>query len=245
MAKHFNPRATRARNTRAANERARAEDAQRKAWWAAHGKHVLIAVIAVIALIVAVLLIRHFVEESALPVEIRNTSAIQDNWLVIDTDNKLSKRYHHPASFDIPEGYEKGEFTKYNDGVARDFYLVATDPEAAVSLVYVDAAPELTAEEYIQRSIDMRENALNTGTTVTVGEKFTATIAGEEAHCLYLRFSTTQGDYGCLLCAFDAPRNVCVTATISGNYTTPENVQTADQLLTEAQTLLAGLTIVR
>ena len=108
----------------------------------------------------------------------------------------------------------------------------------------MDSAPNLNGEEYIQRSIEMRENALNTGSTVTIGEPFTATVAGETAHCLYMCFSTVEGDYGCLLLGFDAPRNVCVTAILSGAYTTPENMQTQEQLLAEAEVLLAGLTIV-
>lgn len=201
-------------------------------------------VIVTVIILVAIFLGNFLKDEFTLPARIFNLSAIQDNWLVIDVDNKLSKRYHHPASFDIPEGYVPGEFTKYRDGVARDFYVVASDPEAMVASVYVDAASELTAAEYIQRTVDMRESALNTGSTVTAGEPFTATVAGMEAHGLYLHYSTEQGDYGCLLLGFDAPRQVCVTALISGAYTTPENVQTQEQLLAEAEVLLAGLTII-
>lgn len=201
----------------------------------------VIITVAIIAVVVLTTLIRNAVTT---PAEIRDLSAIEANWIVIDTDNKVSKHYHHPASFDIPAGYTKGDFTKYRDGVAQDFYLVADDPAAMVANLYVDAAPELTAEGYIQRSIEMRENALNPGSTVTVGEPFTATIAGEKAQCLYLRFTTEQGEYGCLLCGFDAPRNVCVTAILSGAYVTDGNVQTAEDLLAQAQTLLAGLTII-
>lgn len=202
-------------------------------------------VIISLAIIAAIALNNVLRDALTLPVEIRNLSRIQDNWLVIDTDNHVSKRYHHPGSFDAPAGYTPGDFTKYTDGVARDFYLVADDPEAMVSLIYVDAAPELTGAEYIQRSIDMRSDALNAGSTVEVGEPFTATVAGEEAHCLYMLFTTPEGSYGCLLLGFDAPRNVCITAILSGSYTTLENVQTQEQLLAEAQVLLAGLTIVK
>ena len=202
-------------------------------------------VIITVLIIAAVALNSVLRDALTLPAEIRDLSSIQDNWLVIDTDNHVSKRYHHPGSFDAPAGYSQGDFTKYNDGVARDFYLVADDPEAAVNLIYVDSAPELTAREYIQRSIDMYADALTEGSSVTLGEPFTATIAGEEAQCLYMHFSTAEGDYGCLLMGFDAPRNVCITASLSGAYTTPEAVQTQEQLLAEAQTLLAGLTIMK
>lgn len=228
-------------HTKADRARIQQEAAQRRE--ARENKQMYILVGVVLCVIVIALLIRPVTEFFTLPSEIRDVTRIEDNWVVIDTNNRVSTRYHHPASFDAPAGYEKGDFTKYNDGVAQDFYLVATDPEAMVHSIYVDAASELTAAEYIERSIELRENALNTGSTVTVGEPFTAEIAGETAHCLYLLFSTTSGDYGCLVCGFDAPRNVCVTATISGAYATAETVQTQEELLAQAQTLLSGLTI--
>jgi len=231
------------KNNRTQADRARIQQEAAQRREARENKQMYILISIVLAVIVIALLIRPVTEFFTLPAEIRDVSLIQDNWVVIDTNNKLSTRYHHPASFDAPAGFEKGDFTKYNDGVAQDFYLLATDPDAMVYSLYVDAAPELTAKEYIQRSIEMRENALNTGSSVTVGEPFTAEIAGERAECLYLRFSTTNGDYGCLVCGFDAPRSVCVTATVSGNYTAPEAVQTQEELLAQAQTLLAGLTI--
>ena len=201
-------------------------------------------VIITVIIVAAFFIINHFVKESAYPELIRDTSTIQDNWIVIDVDNKVTKRYHHPASFDIPEGYVPGDFSKYRDGVARDFYLEASDPEATVSIIYVDAAPELTGEEYISRTFTMYQSTLNEGSTVQAGLPFTATIAGETAHCLYLRYSTTEGDYGCLLVGFDAPDNVCVTASLSGKYVTDGNVQTQEELLAEAGVLLDGLTII-
>lgn len=189
------------------------------------------------------------------PTEIRNLDRIQDNWLVIDVDQTVSKHYHHPASFDAPAGYIPGEmvmertgeshiFTKYNDGVCQDFYLEAEDENALVAAVYVDAAANQTAKDYIQRYIDLYGNTQNATTTIVPGVPFTATLAGETAQCLYLRYNEERGSYGVLLCAFDAPRNVCVNAQLSGAFTTPENVQTQEQLLAEAEVLLAGLTIV-
>lgn len=233
MGKHNQSGAERERIRQSAEERRKARE----------NKVFYILVIITVVIVAAFFLIRHISNESVLPARIPSVSAIQDNWIVIDVDNKVSKRYHHPASFDIPEGYVKGEFTKYNDGVAQDFYLEATDPEAMVSLIYVDAASELTAADYIQRTVEMRENALNTGSTVKAGQPFTATIAGEPVHCLYLVYSTEQGDYGCLMIGFDAPDDVCVTAILSGKYVTDGNVQTQEELLEQAQVLLSGLTI--
>lgn len=183
------------------------------------------------------------------PSEIRNLNAIEDSWVVIDTDKRTSTHYHHPASFDVPAGYVQSDFSTFNDGVQKDFFVEAEDAQALVESIYVSAAPELTAEAYIQRLIEFSPSSLTEGTTAEVGEPFTATIAGKEARCLYLRYTAAaDGEekcYGCLFTAYDAPRNVCVYASLSGGYTTADNIQTAEQLLAEAETLLAGLTIVR
>lgn len=244
----INPRATQARNRKAVATRKAAEEAQRKAWWDANGKKLLIAAIAAVVILAAVIIGVNISRENALPKEIGSIAEIQDNWLVIDVDPKVGKRYHHPASFDIPQGYSKAEFTKYNDGVARDFYLQADDENAAVSTIYVDAAASLTASEYIQRLLDTNVGALSENTTTQAGEPFQATIAGKQAECLYMVYTVGTGEdaqaFGCLFTGFDAPSNVSVLATVNGAYATPDTVQSVEALLAEAETLLAGLTIV-
>ena len=240
--------------TPADRERIRQEAAGRKQARENRTMYILCAITLVILL--AVIVIPRIYDAVTLPVEISDLDDIQANWVVIDTNSKVSKRYHHPASFDFPQGYgeveqafgttgEKRVYSKYNDGVARDFFLTALDETASVNNIYVDAAASLTAEAYIARCLELRSSALNEGTSVTlVSEPFSATIAGKEAQCLYLRYSEAKGDYGVLICAFDAPRNVCVYAQLTGAYTGPETVQTQEELLAQAQTLLAGLTIV-
>lgn len=234
-------------------ERSIQKKAERKA---AQENKVFYTLIIITLILLAGIFIFDFVQdEMALPTPIRDTSRIEDNWLVIDADNTVKKRYHHPASFDAPQGYVPGEsvfnstgeshnFTKYNDGVCRDFYLVAEDENATVNAIYVDAASDLTAAGYLDNVLSLYTNALSETTTATPGEPFTAIIAGREAHCLYMHYATDEGHYGVLLCAFDAPCNVCVNALLSGRNTTAENVQTQEQLLAEAEVLLAGLTII-
>lgn len=239
-------------------ERIRQEAIERKQARENRTLYILCAITLVILLAVIVIPRVYGVIHDAvtLPVEIGDLDDIQANWVVIDTDSKVSKRYHHPASFDFPQGYgeveqefgttgEKRVYSKYNDGVARDFFLTALDEASPVSNIYVDAAADMTAEAYIARCLELYDSALNEGTSVAlVGEPFSATIADKEAQCLYLRYSEAKGDYGVLFCAFDAPRNVCVYAQLTGAYTAPETVQTQEDLLAQAQTLLAGLTIV-
>ena len=201
------------------------------------------AVIAVVAIVVAA------VNASTLPAEIRDLSAIQDNWIVIDTDNTVRKRYHHPASFDVPAGYTLDEFDTSNDVNQRSFLVVADSEDAVVEQVHVSAAANWTAEQYIGNVLANCTSIVNEGFTCTPGEPFEATIAGKAAKCLYLRYNgiNEAGEavgYGCLYIGFDAPRNVGVYAIVSGAYTTPDKVQTTEVLLAESETLLAGLTIV-
>lgn len=207
----------------------------------------LIALVCVIAVIGLVMVMKNAFTQ---PKEIRSLNAVEDSWIVIDADNTTGTRYHHPASFVVPAGYHATDFTLMTDDVQRDFYVEADDENAVVESVYVCAAPELTAAEYMQRLVDYSPAALNEGDTVETGEPFTATIAGKEAHCLYLAYTSAAEDgtmqaYGCLYTAFDAPKNVCVYASVSGGYTTPESIQTVETLLAEAETLLAGLTIMK
>ncbi|MBQ2952832.1 MAG: hypothetical protein IJE07_04690 [Clostridia bacterium] len=242
------------KQTRSAAEKARIQKKKAEDKAARENRVFYALIFATLAIIAAVFLFNFLKDELTLPTEIRNTASIQDNWLVIDSDNTTRKRYHHPASFDAPAGYVPGEsvfsstgeshaFTKYNDGICRDFYLLAEDENAVVNAIYVDAASELTAAGYVDNILSLYTNALSETTTATPGEPFTATIAGREALCLYLHYAEDEGHYGVLVCAFDAPRNVCVNALLSGRYTTAEEVQTQEQLLAQAEVLLAGLTI--
>ncbi|MGN0793840.1 MAG: hypothetical protein ACI4MG_05125 [Aristaeellaceae bacterium] len=183
----------------------------------------------------------------SLPAEILDLSAIEEDWIVIDTDSSVGKRYHHPASFTVPEGYTRSEYRTFNDGVQQNFYIEADSGDAVVASLNVFAAANWSAKQYIQRVEDMRDSALNKGSTVRIGEPFSATVAGRKAECIYLAY-TAQVDgetkaYGCLFVGFDAPCNVCVYAALTGAYTEPESIQSVETLLAEADTLLSGLTI--
>lgn len=169
---------------------------------------------------------------------------VQPDWIVIDVDNTTGKSFVHPASFAVPEGFVRSDFTKYSDGVSQDFSLDNTDPTAPVASLYVDAVAGLTSEVYIQRIYELLPLTLSGDISAVTGTPFTAVIAGEQAWCIHIAYSTPQGDYGCLFVLIDTPHAICITAILSGAYTTPESIQTQEQLLAEAEVLLAGLTIV-
>ena len=234
-------------NTPAERERIRQAAAERRA--EKENKQFKVLVIALVCVVAVAALI--WIVNGALtnPAEIDDLNEIQDNWVVIDTDKSVSKRYHHPADFDVPAGYTLDEFNTANDKYLRSFLVKADSEDAPVEMVHVSAQAEWTPDEYIQNVIANSVIILNPDFTCEAGEPFTATIAGDEARCVYLKYAgTLEGEptaYGCLYMGFDAPKNVCVYAVVSGAYTTPENVQTADALVAEAQTLLSGLHIIK
>ena len=246
MGKKINHRATQAQNQQAIAHRRRAEEAQKKEWWALHTRHVIIAAVAAVLLIVLIVIGCNMYIDSTLPKEIRDLSTIQEDWLVFDTDNKVGKRYHHPASFTVPAGYTKSEFTTHSDGVQRDFHCEADSEDALIESFFISAASELNAEEYIQRVIANAPNAISDeNTKVANAEPLQGVIAGKDAHYLYMTYSLNENTaYSCLFVAYDAPKDVVVYAVVSSRYTTPDAVPAVDVLLAEADTLLAGLTIV-
>lgn len=246
MGKKINHRATQAQNQQAIARRRQAEEAQKKEWWAVHGKQVWIAVIAAVVLVIAGIVVYNLYVDSTLPTRIKDVSTIQDDWLVIDTDNKVSKRYHHPASFTVPQGYTKSDFTTHSDGVQRDFHCNADSEDALVETFFISAASELNAETYIQRVIENAPLAISDeNTQVANAEPLKGVIAGRDAHYLYMTYSLDENTaYSCLFVAYDAPSNVVVYSVLSSRDGAPEAVPGVEALLAEANTLLVGLTIV-
>lgn len=248
MGKKINHRATQAQNQQAIARRRRAEEEKKKAWWEAHTRHVVIAVVVAVVLLIAGIVGYNLYVDSKLPAKIRDISAIEDSWIVIDTDSTVSKRYHHPASFTLPEGYTKSEFTTSSDGVQRDFHCNADSEDALVETFFISAANGLNAETYIQRVIANAPNALADETTkVARAEPLKGVIAGKDANYLYMTYENGDGTsaYSCLFVAYDAPSDVVVYSVLSSRDAAPDAVPGVDALLAEAETLLAGLTIVK
>ncbi|MBQ7848947.1 MAG: hypothetical protein IJ343_04415 [Clostridia bacterium] len=246
MGKKINHRATQAQNQQAIARRRQAEEARKKEWWDMHFKHVLIAVIAAVVLLIAGIVAYNLYTDSLLPARIGNLNDIQEDWLVIDTDNTVRKRYHHPASFTVPEGYTKSDFTTRSDGVQRDFHCNAASEDQLVESFFISAYSELTAEEYIERVIANAPNALSDeNMKVANAEPLKGVVAGKDASYLYMTYSRDENTaYSCLFVAYDAPRDVVVSSVLSSRDSAPDAVPSADALLAEAETLLAGLTIV-
>ncbi len=168
----------------------------------------------------------------------------QDNWLILNgADDGDKPRYYHLADFDAPEGFTLDDFTALDGDVQQDFYYTSTAEDGIVQDVYVSAARNLKAADYVQR-------LLSFGMHKEAGTPTAGTIAGKDAHYVYLVFdeSDTDGEgmaYSCLCIYVDTPQGSAVSAMVNSRTLPLAEVPTEAELLAEAEILLAGLNLVK
>lgn len=217
-----------------------------KGWLQAHRKQVMTgAGVAAVVLVVLWLACKWFIgPEGSIPNFFGHLVGVEDNWLIIDTaKTNDDNRYHHLANFDIPEGYEKGEFTVFTDGVQQDFYCKPVEEGGVICDFYVAAAKNMSGEEYLKALL-----ALQTHQSASEPKK--AVIAGKDVNYVYMIFdeSDTDGEgmaFSCLCIYIDTPQGSAVSAMIN-SYTVPA-AEMPDEatLLAEAEHILSGLTIIK
>lgn len=242
-------RSEEARKNYEAAERQRAQARKRKAmdarkteltgkaktWLKANPKK---AILALSAVIVIILLAGVIVGAVSDPLRGK-----QDNWLLIDTSaSSKNHRYEHLADFSIPEGYTRGEYSLYKDGVQQDFFCVADDAAHPVQEVYVTAAKGINSAEY-------PATVLSYGLHKEAGEPRTLTIAGQACSALYLisdesPWSGEGMGIAHMTFYFDAG-NACVTATLRSGTLPFEQLPDEATLLAEAEKVLNGLTMIK
>lgn len=244
MGKKFNHRATQQRREQAAAARKHQEDEKRSAFWAAHGQKLRLAAIvagAAIAIALVWLLVSLLISAFNQPAEIKDLAAIEESWIVIDADPGLEKRYHHAASYIIPEGYTKSDYRKNSDVNQQVVQALANDPAAAVKSVYIDATVKKTAQAYADSTAE-RLKGQNPPPLKLEGA-FTASIAGKDACCVYALCSAAEEqECASLYAAFSAPGNVCVYAILTSADFPQGQAPDCEAMLQQAQVLLAGLT---
>lgn len=248
MSRKINHRATQLRSQQAANARRRQEKDKRSAFWAAHGRKIRLAVILVIvaaALYAAYQLGSMLYRALNQPAELTDLSAIEESWIVIDTDPGKDKRYHHPATFDIPEGYANADYMKFRNNVQQAIQALPADDAAPVASIYVDAVANKSARTYLDETMD-KLNRQQAQPPLQLEGPLASTIAGKPARCVYARCSAADGqEFSALYVAFDAPGGVCVFAILTSDECASGQAPDCQTLLSEAEVLLAGLTIVQ
>lgn len=212
-------------------------------WLRAHSKAVKITVsVAAVALVLAWLLCKWFVGPGgSIPDFFGHLVGVEDNWLILNTAEKgKDPRYHHLADFDIPQGYEKGEFTVFTDGVQRDFFCKPVAEGGLICDFYISAAKNMTGAKYLDMMLSYQ-------THKTVSEKKTAVIAGKDVNYVYMTYDDKEVEgqgFSCLCIYADTKQGSCVSAVIN-SYTVPHALLPDEAaLLAEAENILAGLTIV-
>lgn len=207
-----------------------------KAWLAEHPIKSLLTVSAVAVVLTLVMLI-----STALTNPLKGK---QDNWLILDVSaDSRNPNYQHLADFTIPAGYTRDDYSLYKDGVQQDFFIIADDENAAVQDVYVTGAKGISAAAY-------PAVVLGYGLHKEAGEPRTLTINGQECTAIYLISDESQWSGEGTAIAhmsfyFDTGKNACVSATFRSG--TMDFAQLPDEaaMLAEAETILAGLTIVK
>lgn len=207
------------------------------AWLKQNRKTALIAAAAVIAVIVAATVLA-----GALNDPLRGR---QDNWLIIDTAaSSKEHRYEHLADFTVPAGYTQGEYSLYKDDAnQQDFFCIADDSASPVQDVYVTGAKGVAAADYPAA-------VLAYGIHKEAGEPRRLTINGQACSAIYLISDESEWSGEGMAIAhmsfyFDAGANACVSATFRSGTMPFEQLPDEATMLAEAETILAGLTLVK
>lgn len=217
-----------------------------KAWLQAHRKQVSVGTaIAVVALVILWLGCKWLIGPGgSIPNFFGHLVGVEDNWLIIDTsEDRRDPRYHHLADFDIPEGYKKDEFTVFTDGIQQDFYCTPVEEGGVICDFYIAAAKNMTGAEYLEALLGFQSHQ-------TASEPKQAVIAGKDVNYVYMTFdeSDTDGEgmaFSCLCIYIDTPQGSAVSAMINSYTVLAEEMPDEETLLTEAEYILSGLTIMK
>lgn len=207
-----------------------------KAWLAEHPIKSLLTVAAVAVLLTLIMLI-----STALNDPLKGK---QDNWLILDVSaSSKTHDYQHLADFNMPEGYTRGEYSLYDDGVQQDFFCEAEDASNPVQDVYVSGAKGISATEYpaVVLSYNIHKEA---------GEPRQLTISGKECSALYLVSDESEWSGDGMAIAhmsfyFDTDKAACVTATFRSGTMPFDQLPDEAAMLAEAERVLTGLTLVK
>lgn len=224
----------------------RAEDAKRKAWWQKNGKKV--AIITAAAVIVLALLVvfckYNFGPGGSIPNFFGKLIGVEDSWIVGNAaEDRATPRYFKLGEYQAPEGYEKSYFAAHSDELVQDQYYSDASGEKVIQDIYLSHVQGLTGEDQLANLSMYTMNLENSG-----AQK--GTIAGQEADYMYIVFDqddvSGEGTASASLCIyFPTPYDAVVSAMISSRTVPEAEVPSMETMLAEAETMLAGLTLVK
>lgn len=225
-------------------------------------KSTLIAVAVVIAVAAIWLGCKWFVgPDGSLPNFFGYVRGVEDTWVVTDLNpytnvNKNSSnidsakksktpRYYHLATLEPLDGYTLDPgFTFSDDEINQDQHYTAISEDAPVESVYLFGIPNKTAEKHVGDMI----SAMSVSSIV--GETMTANLAGYDTTYTYFVYDQPAEDggeateaYASLTLCIDTPHDACLLLVVNTRDMLKTELLTADDLLVEAEKVLANVTV--
>lgn len=237
--------------------------AQAKTWVSNNrAKTVLITAAAVVVVLAIWLACKWFVgPDGSLPNFFGNVRGVEDTWVVtdlnpytnananssnIDTAKKSNTpRYYHLATLAPIDGYTADPgFTFSQDGNNQDQHYTAVDENADVTSVYLFGIPNKTAEKHVGDMISVMS------ISNVVGETMTANVGGYDATYTYFVYDQPTEDgsepteaYASLNLCINTPYDACLMLVLNTRDMLKTELLTADELMVEAEKVLANVTV--
>ncbi len=239
------------KNVERAKARARAE--KRQVFLAAHRRHLMIGVPALVVLLVGIWLLCKATigPGGSIPNFFGHLQGVQDNWIVTDQSATSSPRYYKMGTFAVPEGYTLDpDYTLNKNSLARTFYCTADSAEAPVQTVYVAGVQGRTAAERIDSlggyNLYSEEIAPQHGTfggqeaywVIGLSNDDHATVP-EEGEEVPLTIGHRQ-----MTLYVDSVQNGCVLVFLNSANSAPvDDIPAEGDFLAAAEKIVAGLTV--
>ncbi|MBQ8202603.1 MAG: hypothetical protein IJZ74_12635 [Clostridia bacterium] len=248
MGKHrkVNYRAEQARKRNLEKAENSRKAAAQKAWWGKNGKTVIIAAAAAVVVIAAVWLLCSYNigPGGSIPNFFGRLIGVEENWIVGNAAaDGETPRYYKLAAYDAPEGYTAVEYNVHNDELVQDMRFKDESGEKLVSDFFLSHVQGRTPEDQLANLTVYISSLKNSGA-------LKGTIAGMEADYLYLVSDENTIDQPGMSAAtlaiyYKTPYDAIVSVNLNSKVTPAAEVPTMEQMLAEAEVLLANLEVVQ
>lgn len=253
-------RAARRKKLRAQKQALTAKSA---AWLKANPKRAALTALAVIAVVVLIWLGCKwcFGPGGSIPNFFGYLRGVEDSWVVTDLNPRSNQnrnssavdgaprsktpRYFHLATLESLDGFTQDtDFPAMTHETNQDLHYIADDEDGLLASVYVFGIANKTAEKHIS-------DVLSTLSVSNVsGEVMQETIGGFDTHYTYFVYdqeADASGEvteaYGSLCLCIDTTEDACVLVILNTPNLPKDELPTADDLLPEAEKVLANLSV--
>ena len=214
--------------------------AERKAYWLAHRKQIITIAAIVVAAVVALALIIDYcyVPKNTLRTFMGNLVEAKENALIREVDG----RYYEFGTVETPEGYAPADYgmNMMSDENETFFYFEAEEEGRAVNSIYTAGVKERDAASMLQ----MVSGTFNFEEQT---ENKTAQIGGHEVHYYYSKgmqdAETPDICIASITSYIDTVAGSCVLVSLASVEGPIDELPTEEEMLAEAESIYASLTI--